>query len=232
MNRIYQNHLPFFSAFYYIYLMKNALSILFICYSVIGFAQLNTKPKGVSLDLGYGATLHNIFNNVDGDHSNNSFANLIHLNLRYKDGILGYGFKMEHYTFATGTDSNVVFRNAVANLIQFNTTINLIERKKTCLYIGSGIGVGGLNYEQRDSSGTYGKVHMEGFSGSLFLGFNYHFAGKFGLFLQAGYINDSFKLTDFVVNGISRDEFNNIPTEDVVFSLRGMDFKAGVRFAF
>lgn len=212
--------------------MKKIISLLFICYSAISFAQLNTKTKGVSLDLGYGATLHNIFNNVDGDRSNNSFANLIHLNLRYKNGILGYGIKMEHYTFATGTDSNVVFRNAVANLIQFNTTINLIERKKTCLYIGSGIGVGGLNYEQRDSSGTFGKIHMEGFSGSLFLGFNYHFAGKFGLFLQAGFINDAFRLTEFVVNGQTIEEYNNRNTEDIIFSLRGMDFKAGVRFAF
>ena len=73
---------------------------------------------------------------------------------------------------------------------------------------------------------------MEGFSGSLFLGFNYHFAGKFGLFLQAGYINDSFRLTDFVVNGVLIEEFNNRRTEDVLFSLRGMDFKVGVRFAF
>ena len=113
--------------------MKNALSLLFIFYSAISFAQLNTKSKGVSLDLGYGATLHNIFNNMDSERSNNSFAKLIHFNLRYKNGILGYGLKLEHYAFATGTDSNVGVRDAVADMIQCNTPVNVLERKKAWL---------------------------------------------------------------------------------------------------
>lgn len=212
--------------------MKRLIFLIFLLVAFQSKAQLNTNEKGLTLDMGYGATLHRIFNNVSTGNGSNAFANLIHLNVKYKDGILGYGLKFERLNFVTENDSSDVFKNAIGNLLQYTTTFNIIEKKKFCLYINTGIGVSSLRYERLDTAGFFGKVRMEGFSASLALGMNYHFKGKFGVFIQAGYIYNAEHLTDFRVNGNFFEEFENRPLKSVIYTMRGFDIKTGIRFAF
>lgn len=212
--------------------MKKILVIFSLLVAFHSNAQLNTKEKGITLDVGVGATLHRIFNNVYTGNGSNAFANLVHLNLKYKDGILGYGIKFERLNFATENDSSEVFKNAVGSLLQFTTTVNIIEKKKFCFYLNTGIGGSSLIYERLDTAGVLGKIKMEGFSASLALGINYHFKGKFGIFAQMGYIYNVEHLTDFRVNGIYVEEFERRPLNEVIFTMRGFDFKTGIRFAF
>jgi len=212
--------------------MKKILVIVILLMAFNSYAQLNTKEKGFTLDIGVGATLHKIYNNVFIGDGSNAFANLIHLNLKYKDGILGYGLKFEKLDFVTKNDSSDVFKNAVGHLLQYTTTINIIEKKKFCLYLNTGIGVGNLRYERLDTAGVLGKIKMQGFSASMAIGLNYHFKGKFGVFLQSGYIYNSQHLVDFRVNGNFIEEFENRALNDVIFTMRGLDFKTGIRFAF
>jgi hypothetical protein len=212
--------------------MKKIFLLFSLLISLCSQAQLNTREKGITLDFGFGTTIHSIYNNVNIGRGNNAFANLFHLNLKYKDGILAYGLKLEHLNFLTKTDSSDVFKNATATILQFNTTFTLIEKKKFSFYMTTGVGIGSLRYERLDTAGILGKIKMEGFSASAGLGINYHFKGKFGVFAQAGYIYNVEHLTDFRVNGSFIEEFENRPIEDVVFTMRGMDFKAGIRLAF
>lgn len=212
--------------------MKKAFFLFALLFPWLCQAQLNTKEKGFNIDLGVGANLSQIFNNVHPNSGNLAFANLFHLNVKYKDGVLGYGLRFDRLNFVTDEDSAVVFKDAVASILQYNTNVNLYEGKKIGIYLGAGIGVNGLNYQQRDSSGVYGKVKMSGFSGSLFLGMNYHFAGKFGVFVQAGFMSNTNNLTEFSVNGNQIEEFANREVSDVIFTMRGFDFKTGIRFAF
>lgn len=198
----------------------------------VSVAQLNTKERGVTLDLGIGATLHTIYNNVYTGNGSYAFANLIHLNLKYKDGILGYGLKFEQLNFVTQNDSSDVFKNATGNLLQYTTTFTMIEKKRFAMYLNTGIGGSSLTYKRLDTAGVLGKVKMRGFSSSIALGFNYHFKGKFGVFAQVGYIYNVEHLTDFRVNGNFIEEFENRALEDVIFTMRGLDFKTGIRFAF
>jgi hypothetical protein len=198
----------------------------------VSVAQLNTKEKGVTLDLGIGATLHTIYNNVYTGNGSNAFANLSHLNIKYKDGILAYGLKFERLDFVTKNDSSDVFKNAIGNILQYTTTITMIEKKRFAMYLNTGIGGGSLTYERLDTAGVLGKVKMRGFSASLALGINYHFKGKFGIFAQSGFIYNVEHLTDFRINGNFVEEFENRPLEEVIFTMRGLDFKIGIRFAF
>lgn len=212
--------------------MKKWLLLLTILWVSNSHAQLNTKENGVTLDLGVGATIHSIYNNVTISKGENAFANLFHFNLRYKTGLLGYGIKLEHLKFATNNDSSDVFKNAIGNLLQFNTSFTFLEKKKINIYLMTGIGVGSLHYERLDTSGNFGKIKMQGFSASAALGINYHFKGKFGIFAQVGYIYNVEHLTDYRINGTSIEEFENRELKDVLFNMRGLDFKTGIRFAF
>jgi hypothetical protein len=209
----------------------NALvCLLFI--ATVSKAQLNTREKGVTLDFGYGATFHSIFNNINITEGSNALAKIIHLNLRFKNGPLGYGLKLERYDFVTANDSATRFQNARANLLQFNTSYDLVVKQKMSFYLASGIGAGNLYYDRIDSSGNVGHLVMEGFSASLYMGINYHPKGKFGIFVQGGFIYNVQHVVDYVINGISYEVLEQRPIKQVIYNLRGFDLKAGIRFAF
>lgn len=212
--------------------MKKVLAALALFLGSNVMAQLNTREKGVTLDLGVGATFHTIFNNISITNGSNAFANLFHVNVRYKEGLIGYGLKLEHLKFVTQNDSSDVFKNAIGNTLQFNTSFSFIEKKKLNMYLITGIGVGSLHYDRLDTSGNFGKIKMQGFSASAGIGINFHFKGKFGIFAQLGYIYNVEHLTDFQVNGSAIEEFENRPLNEVIFNMRGLDFKTGIRFAF
>jgi hypothetical protein len=212
--------------------MRKILFIISVLIASHSQAQINTNEKGVTLDLGIGATLHTIYNNVYTGNGSNAFANLSHINLKYKNGPLSYGLKFERLDFVTKNDSSDIFKNAIGNLLQYTTTFNIIEKKKFCFYVNTGIGVSSLKYERLDTAGVLGKIKMKGFSASLALGVNYHFKGKFGIFAQTGFIYNVEHLSDFRVNGSFIEEFENRPLNEVIFTMRGLDFKTGIRFAF
>lgn len=211
--------------------MKNYFTAVFILFGMHLNAQQNTNHKGLQIDLGGGLTIQKFFTNVYTG-STPLVANFAHLNLKYRNEFLGYGIKLEKYKFFTDTDSSTVFRNAASSLIQFNTTAYLYDGPKLGFYLSAGLGGSQLTYSQLDSSGTFAEIKIRGFSGSLHAGINYHFKGKFGIFLQLGFNVNNEIMKEVKVNGNNREYFENRLLEDVLFTRRGFDLKTGIRFAF
>lgn len=197
-----------------------------------GFSQKITNNKSVNFEVGFGAIMPRISNNVYVGSGNLSFATSGEAHLSYTKDRITFGIKAIYYKYATEQDSVVRFANATGGSLLFTTAYDFVCNQKFAAYVTTGVGVGGLNYERHATNNLIGSVNMNGFAAQFGLGFRYHFSKTFGFFMQSNFNAMSFNMKTFVVNGNQETEFENRPVEDVIFSFRGLDLKLGLRLSF
>lgn len=212
--------------------MKKFIAALLLLISIHSFSQKITNDKSVNFEIGFGAIMPKISNNVYVGSGNLSFATSGEAHLSYTKDRITFGIKAIYYKYATETDSIVRFANATGGSILFTTTYDFVYNQKFAAYVSTGVGVGGLNYERHTTNNLRGSVEMNGFAAQFGLGFRYHFSKTFGFFMQSNFNTSTYNMKSFIVNGNQETEFENRPVEDVIFTFRGMDLKLGLRLAF
>lgn len=214
--------------------MKGILTLIFISTFLVGKSQEDFSYKA-QIDLGAGATIFSIPNSLDRAVGG-AFATAIKLDATFevkKHFSIGLGLTQNLYK--TEKDTFDTFVEAKSPVILFLANYHLVDKKKINFCIGTGIGVGALNYKRTvlyDSVKTVGKIHTQGPSFLVNAQLRYYFSKSIGIYFRTQYVVNGGRLTSFKINGVEQERIENILIENVIFSFRGVSASLGISFRF
>ncbi len=214
--------------------MKKIGALIFILHSLVVNSQDDFKHKA-QIDLGVGATVFSIPNTLD-INIGKAFATAIKFDATFEvKRHFSIGLGLTQNLYKTEKDTFDTFVEARSPIILFLANYHLIDKKKFNFCIGTGVGVGALNYTRSvlyDSTKTVGKVHTQGPSFLLNAQMRYYFSKSIGMFFRAQYVVNGGRLTSFTINGQEMARIEDQLIENVIFSFRGISGSFGLSFRF
>lgn len=216
--------------------MKTTLLLFFISLLTLPFVMGQSADKGqMSIDVGFGVSGYGTHSNLGESRRVGAAALLADLDFGYciKDRIsIGLNVRSHYRYLGESADSSVNHVMARGGGIGFNGRYYILNKPKFQYFVGSMVGVTGLNYERLDTSGVLGELYLNGGMVGLHTGFRALFSKVVGFHMKASFTSHIYHTRRFAVNGEQREYIGHIKSTDLLFNFRGLELLAGITFVF
>jgi hypothetical protein len=216
--------------------MKTTLLLFFISLLTLPLVMGQSADKGqMNIDVGFGVAGYGTHSNLGESRRVGAAALIADLDFGYfiKDRLsIGLNVISNYRYLGESADSSVDHVLARGGGIGFNGRYHVLNKPKFQYYVGSMIGVTGLNYERLDTSGVLGELYLNGGMVGLQTGFRALFSKVVGFHMKASFTTHIYHARRFAVNGEERQYIGDLKTTELLFNFRGLEFLAGITFVF
>ncbi len=206
-------------------------SILFILVISTQFFSAQSADQGrINAYLGIGSGLYKTVGNGNVNNSGAALTTTNFLGFDYNvNKQISFGLELVNQNFLYEDSSRIDI--VKSGMLGLNLKYHFLNKEKSSAYIGTS--VGGFNFELfLVDSINNAQLLADGIYNTLYLGYNKYFGKVFGVYIQAGLINQPMGMGSLTVNGDAVDRWNRLDVADWRILMRGGFINFGLTFKF